>query len=89
MAISGASIGYSSRCYLDGMVGTEGVKMLSLNGVYPDSENICNSSYPLIYPFYAVYRADNQNKNIPKLIEWILSDEGQFIIEESGYVSIN
>lgn len=89
LAITGASIGYSFRYYLDGMVGNEEVKMLSLNGVYPDSENIRNSSYPLIYPFYAVYRADNQNENIPKLIEWILSDEGQYIIEESGYVSIN
>ena len=32
--------------------------------------------------------ADNQNENIPVLIDWILSEEGQKIIEETGYVSI-
>lgn len=87
-AITGASIGYSFRYYLDGMVGDQGVKMLSLNGVYPSPENIRNRSYPIIAEFYAIYRADNSNENIPVLMDWILSDEGQHIIEESGYVGI-
>lgn len=87
-AITGASIGYSFRYYLDGIVANDSVKMLSLNGVYPSAENIQNRSYPIIAEFYAIYRADNQNENIPLLIEWILSDEGQQIIEESGYVRI-
>ncbi|MCD8357113.1 MAG: substrate-binding domain-containing protein [Clostridia bacterium] len=87
-AIVGASIGFSFRYYVDGMVGNEAVKMLSLNGVYPSAENIQNGSYPIISDFYAIYRADNANKNIPILIDWILSGEGQEIIEESGYVRI-
>lgn len=87
-AIIGASIGYSFRYYMDGIVGNEEVKMLSLDGVYPDSENIRNGSYPIIAKFYAVYRADNKNENIPVLIDWILSDEGQTVIENSGYVRI-
>lgn len=88
-AIIGASIGYSFRYYMDGVVGNDAVKMLSLNGVYPDAENIQNGSYPIIAKFYAVYRADNTNENIPVLIDWILSEEGQTVIEESGYVRIN
>lgn len=88
-AITGASIGYSFRYYMDGIVGNEAVKMLSLNGVYPSAENIQNGSYPIIAQFYAVYRADNENENIPVLIDWILSEEGQKIIEGSGYVRIN
>lgn len=87
-AITGASIGFSFRYYMDGIIGNEKVKMLSLNGVYPDAENIRNGSYPVIAEFYAVYRADNTNENIPVLIDWILSDEGQTIIENSGYVRI-
>lgn len=87
-AIAGGSIGYSFRYYLDGIVGDQAVKMLSLNGVYPSPENIRNGSYPIIAEFYAVYRADNGNENIPVLIDWILSEEGQRIIEESGYVAI-
>lgn len=88
-AITGASIGFSFRYYMDSIVGNEAVKMLSLNGVYPSAENIQNGSYPIIAQFYAIYRADNDNENIPVLIDWILSEEGQRIIEESGYVRIN
>lgn len=89
LAITGASIGFSFRYYMDGIVGNEGVKMLSMNGVYPSAENIQNGTYPVIAQFYAIYRADNTNENIPTLIDWILSDEGQTLIEESGYVRIN
>ena len=70
------------------MVGNRAVKMLSLNGVYPNAENIRNGTYPIIAEFYAIYRADNQNENIPILIDWFLSEEGQTIIEKSGYVRI-
>lgn len=89
LAITGASIGFSFRYYMDGIVENDAVKMLSLNGVYPSPENIQNRSYPIVAQFYAIYRADNENENIPVLIDWILSDEGQQIIEESGYVRIN
>lgn len=88
LAVTGASIGFSFRYYMDGIVGNQSVKMLSLNGVYPGAENIRNGSYPIISEFYAVYRADNTNENIPALIDWILSEEGQNIIEKSGYVGI-
>lgn len=88
LAIAGASIGFSFRYYMDGIVDNQAVKMISLNGVYPSAENISNGTYPVIAKFYAVYRADNKNGNIPILIDWILSDEGQQIIEESGYVRI-
>ena len=89
LAIFGASIGFSFRYYMDGIVGNDRVKMIALNGVYPSAENIQNGTYPVIAKFYAIYRADNKNPNIPTLIDWILSDEGQTLIEQSGYVRIN
>ncbi len=88
LAITGASIGFSFRYYMDGIVGNDGVKMLSLEGVYPSAENIRNGSYPLVAQFYAIYRKDNTNANVPRLVEWLLSEEGQTLIEETGYVSI-
>ena len=88
LSVTGASIGFSFRYYMDGLVGNNNVKMLSLNGVYPSAENIRNGTYPVIAKFYAIYRADNDNPNIPVLIDWLLSDEGQMLIEESGYVRI-
>ncbi len=89
LAIAGASIGFSFRYYMNDMVSNDSVKMLSLNGIYPSAENIRNGSYPIIAQFYAIYRADNKNENIPILIDWILSEEGQELIEKSGYVRIN
>ncbi len=87
-AITGASIGFSFRYYMDGIVENDAVKMLKLNGVYPNAENIRNRSYPIVAQFYAIYRADNKNENIPVLIDWLLSDEGQSLIEQTGYVRI-
>ena len=62
--------------------------MLSVDGVYPDKESIRNGTYPVTDSFYAVYRSDNKNENVPLLIERILSAEGQEIIEKTGYVGI-
>jgi phosphate transport system substrate-binding protein len=62
--------------------------MLALNGVYPSAENIQNGTYPVVAPVYAVTWAGNDNPNVQKLLDWILSEEGQYIIEESGYVGI-
>ncbi|MBQ5814190.1 MAG: substrate-binding domain-containing protein [Clostridia bacterium] len=87
-AITGGAIGFSFRYYMDGIVENDGVRMLALNGVYPDADNIRSGDYPIIAEFYAIYRADNDNPNIPVVIEWLLSDDGQRLIEECGYVSV-
>ncbi len=88
LSIFGKAIGYSFRYYLSGMVADDGVKMLAVNGVYPDTENIKNGTYPISADFYAVYRKDNQNANVKKLVEWLLTDEGQMMIEACGYVGV-
>ena len=84
-SILGASIGYSFRYYLSGMVADNNVKMLAIDGVYPDSANIKNGSYPLTVNFYVVYRKDNTNENVKKLVDWLLSEEGKRMIEACGY----
>ena len=84
-SIFGASIGYSFRYYLSGMVADNNVKMLAIDGVFPDSENIKNGSYPLTANFYVVYRKDNTNENVKKLVDWLLSEEGKRMIEACGY----
>lgn len=84
----GKAIGYSFRFYVSDISGKEKIKMLSVDGVYPDKESIRNGTYPVTDSFYAVYRSDNTNENVPLLIERILSAEGQEIIEKTGYVGI-
>ena len=87
-AITGGGIGFSFRYYFSTLVGDPSVKLLSVNGVYPDKDSISDGTYPLVSQFYAVYRSDNQNENVQRLIQWLLSDEGQTLIEECGYVGI-
>lgn len=88
LSIFGGGIGYSFRYYLSGMVANDNVKMLAVDGIYPNAENIQNGSYPISTNFYVVYRKDNQNENVGKLVEWLLSDEGQTMIEACGYVGL-
>ena len=84
----GKPIGYSFRYYVEGITRNEKVKMISLNGIPPVKENIQNGKYPLSSYFYAVYRKDNKNANVKNVIDWILSPEGQGIIENNGYVPL-
>ena len=88
LSIFGGSIGYSFRYYLSGMVANKNVKMLSINGIYPSEDNIRSGNYPLTANFYVVYRKDNQNENVKKLVNWLLSTEGQTMIEACGYVGL-
>lgn len=73
---------------MEGIIKNPDIKMLSIDGVSPTAENIRNGTYALTTPIYAVTYENNDNENVKKLIDWMLSDEGQYIIEESGYVGI-
>ena len=84
----GRSIGFSFRFYVEGMVEDGAVKMLALDGVYPSTENIKNGSYPIINELYAVTRKGETNPNVQAFVDWMLSEEGQAIVEGSGYVGI-
>ncbi len=87
-ALTGRAIGFSFRYYVEGLNGNSYVKMLALNGVYPSEENIANGTYPIASNFYAVYNNANSNPNIPILIDFILSEEGQAIVKRSGYTPL-
>ncbi len=82
------SIGFSFRYYVEGIIKNPDIKMISIDGVAPTAENIKNGTYPVVTPIYAVTYEENTNENTQKLLDWILSDEGQYIIEETGYVGI-
>ena len=82
------AIGFSFRYYLDTLIANPDVKMLSVNGVYPSVENIKSGAYAIVTPLYAVTYRECENENVSRLIDWILSDEGQFIIEETGYSGV-
>lgn len=83
------SIGFSFRYYMEGIIKNPNVKLLKVDGVEPNVENIKEDKYPITTSLYAVTYKDNENENVSKLIDWVLSEEGQEIIEKTGYVGIN
>lgn len=87
-AITGGGIGFSFRYYFSTLVGNPSVKLISVNGVYPDENSIKDGSYPIVSQFYAIYRSDNETDNVRALVNWLLSDEGQELISACGYVGI-
>lgn len=82
------SIGFSFRYYMEGIIKNPNVKILKIDGIEPNIENIREEKYPIIGPLYAVTYKDNNNENVQKLLDWILSKEGQEIIEKTGYAGI-
>lgn len=88
LSFLGASIGFSFRYYTIGILQNTDVKLLAVNGVYPDEDNIRSGAYPITVEFYAVTRANDDNPNTKAMLNWILSEEGQQLIEQSGYVGI-
>ncbi len=83
----GNSIGYSFLYFCTSMVASNDIKLLAVNGVFPSKETIRDGSYPLSAPFYAITRGKPKG-NAKAFIEWILSPQGQFLVEKTGYVAI-
>ena len=81
------AIGYSFRFYSTEMVKNDQIKLLSINGIYPGIENIENGTYPIASEFFAVTRSD-ADENTKAMVEWILSPQGQELIEKTGYTPL-
>jgi phosphate transport system substrate-binding protein len=82
------AIGYSGMGYA-----TDDIKMLRVTSedgkpaAAPSIENVHNKSYPLARPLL-VYTLGEPEGATKRFIDWILSDEGQRLVEESGYVPV-
>jgi phosphate transport system substrate-binding protein len=73
------SIGFSFRYFTNVMVKNNQIKLLKINGVAPTPENIRNGNYPFIAPYYAITREDTKNTNVPKMLEWFVSEQGRYL----------
>lgn len=82
------AIGFSFRFLTQTMVANQDIKLLSIDGVYPSIETIQSNKYPLTTSFFAVTLEDNNAENVRKLLNWILSSQGQYLIRKTGYIPI-
>lgn len=76
-----AAIGYISLGSLD-----DSIKALKVDGVEATVENVKSGDYKVSRPFNIVTKADSSDA-AKDFISYIMSEEGQAIVEEEGYVS--
>ncbi|MBO5329530.1 substrate-binding domain-containing protein [Anaerotignum sp.] len=76
-----AAIGYVSLGSLD-----DSVKALEIDGVEATVENIKNGTYSVARPFN-IATGKEVSDTARDFIGFIMSDEGQAVVEESGYIS--
>ena len=60
-------------------------RLLTVDGVYPDTQSISNNEYPIITPLYCITVKGNDNQNVAKVLDFILSEDGQYLVEQMGY----
>lgn len=77
------AIGYISFGYVD-----EAINALSVDGVEPTAENVKSDKYPIARPFLLVNKEDALSEQGKSLIDFILSSEGQQIMEKKGFISV-
>ncbi len=75
------AIGYISMGSLN-----DAVKTLEIDGVEATFENIKNGSYEIARPFN-IATLENPTEATQDFINFILSEEGQAVVEETGYIS--
>ena len=82
-------IGYSVYYYEHFMSLSPYTRKIGIDGVEPTPETIASGKYPYVAEVYAAYRADEPKDGATmKLLNWLLSREGQAVVRESGYVPI-
>ena len=77
------AIGYVSLGSL-----SDTVKSLKVDGVECTAENIKSGNYKVARPFNLAYYDGELSENAQDLIDYIMSSDGQAIVEEEGYIPI-
>ena len=77
-----SAIGYISLGSLD-----DSVKAVKINGAEATVDNIKSGSYKVSRPFNIVYKEDGLSEVGQDFVKFIMSQEGQAVIEEEGYIS--
>jgi ABC-type phosphate transport system, periplasmic component len=84
------SIGFTFKFFLNGMTtNADQVKMLAIDGIEPTEENISSQVYPYTTNLYAITVKGNEKSTVQPFVEWMLGEQGQYIIDQIGYVPIN
>ncbi len=85
---SDAAIGMLSNAWLNDDVKGLSIKMDTGEIIEPSIKNIINNKFPITRDLLIVTNGSPKG-SVKAFIDYLLSDEGQKIVEDSGYVRIN
>ncbi|WP_319562376.1 phosphate ABC transporter substrate-binding protein [Marispirochaeta sp.] len=78
------AIGYCGFAYI---TRDPGIKAVTVEGVEPTMENVLSETFPIQRPLNMVHTGDLDEVE-QAFLDFLLSDDGQAIIEEEGFISI-
>ena len=81
-----SAIGYMS---MGSLGNNDKIKAVQINGVDATPENVSNGSYVVSRPFNIVTKSDGISDAAQDFINYILSDEGQAIVEQEDFIQID
>lgn len=67
---------------------SDDVKAVKVEGVEATAENVKNGSYKVSRPFNIAYKEDKLSDVAKDFMKYIMSKEGQAIVEEEGYIAV-
>ncbi|MBQ8663039.1 MAG: substrate-binding domain-containing protein [Eubacterium sp.] len=66
---------------------TDMVKAVSVDGVAPSIDTVKEGTYPVARPFNIVYEEASLSEVGVDFLNYVMSEQGQAVVEEKGYVS--
>ena len=82
-------LGYSYLYFVTNQHYDDAIKLLKVNGVEPTNSNVASGKYPLISEVCAVYRNyEPEGSLVRQIAQWCVSEEGQWLAADQGYVGI-
>jgi ABC-type phosphate transport system substrate-binding protein len=83
------AIGYSVYTYAaEKQANAANITLLAVDGVAPSRETFTDKSYPLLSATYAFYNAKNENPRVKEIVDFLITEDGQKVIADSGYYPV-
>jgi len=76
------AIGYIGLGYVN-----ERVKVITVENIMPSKETVNSDTYPLARPLF-MYTNGEPTGAVKEFIDFVMSEEGQKLVEENGYISV-
>ena len=81
-------IGYTVYFFEQFMAPNDSLKLLAVNGILPEYNTLKNRDYSYTTEVYAAIRKNiNRSSMAYQLYKWLISPQGQEVVEESGYIT--